>query len=88
MAAPSTGLVFLLHHLTDEIITMYATKSGKENDVKKCPTIELQGLEENEPKKPSIGCVIPLITSGGRVHATQSQSFFKGNVTKPREFSD
>ena len=35
MAAPSTGLVFLFHHLTDDVIATYATKSGKENEVKK-----------------------------------------------------
>ena len=41
MAAPSTGFVFFFHHLTEDVIAMYAAKSGKEKEVKKCPTIEL-----------------------------------------------
>ena len=41
MAAPSTGLVFLFHHLTDDVMARYATNSGKEEEVKKWPKIEL-----------------------------------------------
>ena len=41
IADPSTGLVFLLHHLADDVMARYATNSGKEEDVKKWPKIEL-----------------------------------------------
>ena len=41
IATPSMGLVFLLHHLTDDVMARYATNSGKENDVNRWPTIEL-----------------------------------------------